>query len=133
MADKVVTIGSQPTYELLDEDTMVTNSDRAVPTQQSVKAYVDGALGIGGITATSAEINKLAGLATTKTELGKLAGAGAVVASGTQHAHVADAKANYQALDLDTEAEIITALNTTNGKLNAILAALEAFGINALA
>ena len=90
-------------------------------------------IGIGGITASAAEINKLAGLATTKTELGKLAGAGAVVSSGTQQAHVADAKVDYQALDLDTEAEIITALNTTNGKINAILAALEAFKINALA
>ena len=41
MADKVVTIGGQPTYELLDEDNMVSNSDKAIPTQQSVKAYVD--------------------------------------------------------------------------------------------
>ena len=133
MADKVVTIGGQPTYELLDEDNMVSDSDKAIPTQQSVKAYVDSSIGIGGITADAAEINKLDGLATTKTELGKLAGAGAIVATGTQQAHEADAKVDYATPDLDTEAEIITAFNTTNGKINAILAALEAFGINAAA
>ncbi len=131
MADKVVTIGGQATYELLDEDNMASNSDKAIPTQQSVKAYVDSSIGIGGITADAAEINKLDGLAATKTELGKLAGAGAIVASGTQQVHVGDARVNYATPDLDTEAEIITAFNTTNGKLNAILAALEAFGINA--
>jgi hypothetical protein len=120
MGDKAVTIGSQPTYEILDENTMATNSDKALPTQKSVKAYVDSSLGIGGITATAAEINKLHG-------------AGAVVASGTQHAHVADAKTNYTAGELDTEGEIITALNATNTKVNTILAALEAFQINASA
>ena len=39
--------------------------------------------------------------------------------------HIADAKVDYTAGDLDTEAKIITALNTTNGKINDILAALE--------
>jgi hypothetical protein len=120
MGDKVITIGSQATYELLDEDAMTSNSDKAIPTQQSVKAYVDSSLGIGGITASAAEINKLDG-------------AGALVASGTQHAHVDDAKVDYTTGNLDAEAEIITAFNTTNGKINAILAALEAFGINASA
>lgn len=64
-------------------------------------------------------------------ELNKLDGAGAVVASGTQAGHVVDAKVNYTTGDLDLEAEIIAAFNTTNGKINSILAALEAFGINA--
>jgi hypothetical protein len=118
MGDKAVTIGSQPTYEILDENTLASNSDRALPTQKSVKAYVDSSLGIGGITASAAEINKLDG-------------AGEVVASGTQQAHVADAKVDYTTGDLDTEAKIITAINTANGKINAALAALEAFGINA--
>jgi hypothetical protein len=60
MGDKAVTIGSQPTYEILDENTLTSDSDRALPTQKSVKAYVDSSLGIGGITASAAEINKLA-------------------------------------------------------------------------
>lgn len=46
-----------------------------------------------------------------------------------QQAHIANAKTDYTAGDLDTEAEIIAAFNTTNGKINAILAALEAAGI----
>lgn len=56
---------------------------------------------------------------------GKLAlfgGAGAV-----QQNHIADGKTDYTTGDLDLEAEIIAAFNTTNGKINAILAALEAY------
>ena len=60
-----------------------------------------------GVTASAAEINKLTG-------------SGAVVASGTQHAHVADIGNSA------TGTQIATAVN-------AILAALEAFGINASA
>lgn len=48
-------------------------------------------------------------------------------------AHVADAKTNYAAGDLDTEAEVITAINTTNGTINSILATLESFGFHAAA
>lgn len=47
----------------------------------------------------------------------------------TQQAHIADAKTNYTTGDLDTEAEIIAAFNTTNGKINAILSALESAGV----
>ncbi|MHB1334514.1 MAG: hypothetical protein ACYCXQ_00970 [Candidatus Humimicrobiaceae bacterium] len=67
-----------------------------------------GALKIGGtaLTTTAAEINKLAG-------------AGTKVASGTVHAHVADPSGGAT-----NDAEARTAIN-------AILAALEAFGINA--
>ncbi len=50
------------------------------------------------------------------------------VSTVVQQAHIADAKVNYTTGDLDTEAELITAFNTTNGKINAILAALEAAG-----
>jgi hypothetical protein len=46
-------------------------------------------------------------------------------------AHVADASVAYAAGDLDSEAKIITALNTTNGKINSILATLETFGFHA--
>ena len=66
----------------------------------------------------------------TATELNKLASAGDVVASGTTAANIADAKVNYTTGDLDTEAELIAAFNTTNGKINALIAALEAFKIS---
>jgi hypothetical protein len=46
-------------------------------------------------------------------------------------AHVADAKVNYTAGDLDSEAEVISAINTANGTINTILATLETFGFHA--
>lgn len=73
----------------------------------------------------------LTGVTATAAELNKLSGAGAAVPSGTQHAHVTDGKVDYTTGNLDIEAEVIAAFNTTNGKINSILAALEAFGINA--
>ena len=42
-----------------------------------------------------------------------------------KQANIADAKTNYTTNDLDTEAEIITAINSTNTTLNSILTALE--------
>lgn len=41
MTDRLVTVGGRPTYDVLDEDTMVSDSEVGIPTQQSVKAYVD--------------------------------------------------------------------------------------------
>ena len=73
---------------------------------------------VAGVTATAAEINKLAGLTTTKAELTKLASSGAIVASGTQHVHIAD-------IAVDANGTAIAAA------VNAILVALEAFKINA--
>ena len=46
-------------------------------------------------------------------------------ATVVQQAHIADAKVNYTTGDLDAESEIIAAFNTTNGKINALLAELE--------
>jgi len=51
------------------------------------------------------------------------------VATVVQQAHIADAKVDYAAGDLDIEGELITAFNTTNAKLNAVLAALEAAAV----
>ena len=51
------------------------------------------------------------------------------VAYGTQGTHVADAKVDYTTGNLDAEAEVITAVNATNGKINSILAILEEFGL----
>jgi hypothetical protein len=48
---------------------------------------------------------------------------------GAQAAAQADLKADYQALDLDTEAEIITAINATNAGFNTLLAKLRTHGI----
>lgn len=47
----------------------------------------------------------------------------------TPQAHEADAKTDYTTGDLDTEAEIIAAFNATNGKINSIIAKLEALGL----
>lgn len=47
----------------------------------------------------------------------------------TQASHIADATVNYATPQLDTEAETIVAINATNTKINAILAALENVGI----
>lgn len=58
-----------------------------------------------------------------------VASGGVISAAGTQASHIADASVTYTTEGLDTEAEIIAAINTTNGKINAILAALEGVGI----
>ena len=44
-------------------------------------------------------------------------------------AHIADASVAYTTGDLDIEAEIIAAVNTTNGKINTVLATLETQGL----
>lgn len=40
--DQAVTIGANAIYDILDEDGMVSDDDRALATQQSIKAYADG-------------------------------------------------------------------------------------------
>jgi len=47
----------------------------------------------------------------------------------TAQAAESDLKTDYTAGDLDTEAEIITAINATNTKINAIIAKLETLGL----
>lgn len=59
----------------------------------------------------------------------KIVSGGKITNAGTQASHVTDAKVNYTTGDLDAESEIIAAFNTTNGKINSILAALEGVGI----
>lgn len=46
-------------------------------------------------------------------------------------AHIADANVAYTTGNLDTEAEIIAAFNATNGKINDIIAVLEAWKLKA--
>ncbi len=54
---------------------------------------------------------------------------GTITAAGTQAATIADQKVDYETPDLDTEAEIIVAFNTTNAAINSIIAALKGAGI----
>jgi len=49
--------------------------------------------------------------------------------AGTRMATIADQKVDYTTGDLDTEAELITAFNTTNTALNSILAVLRAHNL----
>jgi len=83
-------------------------------------------------------------MTTAKNIIGATAGAGTMIGSAAnqkfgrwgatpvvQQSHIADLKTDYTTGDLDTEAEIITALNATNTALNHILAHLEADGLNA--
>lgn len=46
-----------------------------------------------------------------------------------QPSHLTALKVNYTTGDLDTEAEIIAALNATNTRINAIMTALEGIGV----
>ena len=46
-----------------------------------------------------------------------------------QQSAIASAKVDYTTGDLDTEAEVISAFNTTNGKINDILGALRTHGL----
>lgn len=39
--DQAVTLGGNATYDIKDEDTMASDGDRALATQQSIKAYAD--------------------------------------------------------------------------------------------
>jgi hypothetical protein len=41
MTDLAVTVGANPTYPILDDDTMATATDRTLVTAESIKAYVD--------------------------------------------------------------------------------------------
>jgi len=46
-----------------------------------------------------------------------------------QASHIADLAEGYSAGDLDTEAEVISAINATNAAINDLLAALETYGL----
>lgn len=74
---------------------------------------------LDGVTATTAELNILDGVTATASEINKLDGVGAAVASGTQAAKINDPSGGAT-----TDAEARTAIN-------AIIDALEAFGISA--
>ena len=54
---------------------------------------------------------------------------GKQTAAGTQASHIADLEVAYETPELDTEAEIIVAINATNTAVNAVLLALEGVGV----
>ncbi|NCC68533.1 MAG: hypothetical protein EOM14_10155 [Clostridia bacterium] len=58
-----------------------------------------------------------------------VAAGGKITEAGTQALTIAALKVNYTTGDLDTEAEIITAINATNTAINAVVAALKGVGI----
>jgi len=76
---------------------------------------------------------KLAGVAITPTaaEINKLASVGAVVSSGTQQAHLADASVAHALNTTFSDTEVEAALDALGGKINSILTAIEAFKITA--
>jgi hypothetical protein len=57
MGDKIVTIGGRATYDIVDDDTMADDLTYAIPTQQSVKAYVDTAVDTASAATTAAVRN----------------------------------------------------------------------------
>lgn len=75
------------------------------------------------VTPSVAEINILDGVTATAAKIN--------ATCNNPQTHVADAKVDYEAGDLDTEAEVIEAINATNTILNSILATLEACGLHA--
>lgn len=58
-----------------------------------------------------------------------IASGGKITAAGTQAATIAALKVNYTTEGLDTEAEIIAALNATNTAINALIAAAKGVDI----
>jgi Tfp pilus assembly protein PilN len=55
------------------------------------------------------------------------------IPEGERVTTIAAAKVDYTTGNLDAEAEVIAAFNTTNGKINDLIAALKARGILATA
>lgn len=86
---------------------------------------------LDGATLSTAELNILDGVTATASELSKLAGAGAVVASGTQQADIADVADTGGVDGVGSNAASLVDLQATNTALNAILDVLDAFGMTA--
>lgn len=87
----------------------------------------------------TASLDLLEDVTATAAELNKLDGVGAVVASGTQQATVADLTITTDLTGVDTGTDMTAAqaaqieadLAAIATKLNAVFASLEAFGIHA--
>jgi len=90
-------------------------------------ASVVGELPQYGLVASASTIIKV-GTQTTGSVGNESSSDGGVI-RGAILAHQANVKIDYAAGNLDTEAELITAINATNTKINAILAAIENVGV----
>lgn len=95
---------------------------------------------------TTADINLLTDITATATEINKLDGAGAVVASGTQAANIAEIAITYSSNDptitpdgavtvadgsAPTVGELLELVEELKANQDAIIVALEAFGVAA--
>jgi hypothetical protein len=92
-----------------------------------VYASDDGTLAL--VNTSDSLVGRVVRYVTTDTCIVEFTPIGSTVITVAEQAHIADAKVDYTTGDLDLEAEIIAAFNTTNGKINALLAALESAGV----
>ena len=107
-----------------DEDNMSSNSATLVPTQQSVKAYVDTVAGaannVTGLTATGAELNILDDATLTTAELNILDGSATtqatVTLAGTDGVVISDADVMKQALVSDFDTYMASTSKTLTNK-----------------
>ena len=108
----------------VDEDNMASNSATLVPTQQSVKAYVDTVAGsannVTGLTASGDELNILDGATVTTAELNILDGSATtqatVTLAGTDGVVISDADVMKQALVSDFDTYMATTTKTLTNK-----------------
>jgi len=108
----------------VDEDNMASNSATLVPTQQSVKAYVDSvsatANNVSGLTSTGDELNILDGATVTTAELNILDGSATtqatVTLAGTDGVVISDADIMKQALVSDFDTYMATTTKTLTNK-----------------
>jgi len=108
----------------VDEDNMSSNSATLIPTQQSVKAYVDTVAGaannVTGLTSTGAELNILDGATVTTAELNILDGSETTQATvtlvGTDGVVISDADVMKQALVSDFDTYMATTTKTLTNK-----------------
>ena len=108
----------------VDEDNMSSNSATLVPTQQSVKAYVDTVAGaannVTGLTASGDELNILDGATVTTAELNILDGSATtqatVTLAGTDGVVISDADIMKQALVSDFDTYMASTTKTLTNK-----------------
>ena len=107
-----------------DEDNMASNSATLIPTQQSVKAYVDTIAGqsnnVVGLTASAAELNILDNASVTTAELNILDGSATtqatVTLAGTDGVVISDADVMKQALVSDFDTYMASTSKTLTNK-----------------
>ena len=116
--------GSITVTAFVDEDNMSSNSATLVPTQQSVKAYVDTIAGqsnnVVGLTASAAELNILDNATLTTAELNILDGSATtqatVTLTGTDGVVISDADVMKQALVSDFDTYMASTAKTLTNK-----------------